>query len=785
MRRAPLLGAAFAGAFGIAFVDAGRTVAAAGAALLLLACAGLLLRHRRHLAAVVGACSLSLALLAWRQHDRLAEIAAFPLASVLAAGQTAEVEGEGWVSGGVERGARSATAMLRLRSLLVAGRVLPCDHQVPCWVQRPPEGLAYGVRVRFSGRLLPLEGPAVPGGFDARRFHFRHSGSLGKLEIGGADRLEILPGREGSAFVRLARDLRSHFEESLRFGVPASLDPHARLVAAMTLGAREQSPEELEEFFRASGTLHLFAVSGLHVGIVAGILASLAAFLGLPRGWAAALAIPVLVFYAVLTGLSPSAVRAAAMASAFLAGFVLREKPRLLNSLGLAALVLLFADPQQLFLPGFQLSFLVVLAIALLAPRLSEALADPFLSDPFIPRRLVAPLRRQTDRFARGLAALCAVSLASWLGSLGLLAWHFQSVSPVAIVANVVMVPMASAVIGLAAASLAASGLQLAWVAVALNRLHVGGALLLAGSAQFFAGLPGATIHTGAPGARGLPPDAMRAELVGERGEAAALLEFPSAGGTAPVRWMLDAGGSRTYRGRVLPLLRSRGVNRLDALVLTHGDEGHIGAAPTLLNQFRPALLLESTAENRSPAHPEILAAATRLGTARVELDRGQVLRVGAESLVSVFHPSSLAPGRLADDRALVLKVSHAGRTLLFTSDSGFDTEKRLLESGANLRAEVWIRGQHAETPSALPAFVDAIGPRAVVSTHADFPEGERIPTALREHLRRRGVPLLELDRAGSVALEVSGEAIRLVPYTRPEEALVLPPLQPGEAGSL
>jgi competence protein ComEC len=780
-RRSPLLVAAFSGAGGIACADSGAYLAGVLALGALLFLAALLWRWRAGLAVVLFVSALSLALLGWRQQARLAGIEAFPLASALAAGQSPEVEGEAWVADGVERGGRSANTVLRLRSLVVGGREVPCDHRVPCWLQRPPEGLAYGVAVRFTGRLVPLEGPKVPGGFDARLFHFRQSGSLAKLEVRGGDRFEVLPGRPRPGFLRFCRDLRAGFEESLRLGVPADYEAYARLVAAMTLGAREQSPEELEELFRDSGTLHLFAVSGLHVGILASFLVGLASLCGVPRSWAAPAIIPILALYAILTGLSPSAVRAAAMASAFLAGFALREKPRLLNSLGLAALLLLAFDPQQLFLPGFQLSFVVLLSIALLAPGLKTAIARPLVADPFLPRRLVRPARRLADKLATGFAALLAVSLASWAGSAGLLAWHFQSVAPVAILANVVMVPLASVVIGIAAASLAASGLHLAWVAVALNRVNLGAALALSGAAQLFASVPGAMVHTGGREASPAPAGTLRLDLVGDRGDAAALIEFPPDDGGAPLRWMLDTGGSRTYKGRVLPLLRSRGVNRIDALVLTHGDEGHIGAAPAVMGQFRPRLLLESTAENRSPVHREILATAARLGTIRAELDRGQILRVGKESVVTVLHPSSLRPGRLADDRALVLKLTHAGRTLLFTSDSGFETEKALLEGGANLRAEVWIRGQHGESPSGLPAFVEAVRPRVVVSTNSDFPESERVPPSLRGQLRQRGIPLYTLDRAGCVTLEVTAESIRLSPHATPGEELLLPsPASPG-----
>lgn len=770
-RKAPLLLVATTGIAGIVFVDRGAGLVAAMAGLILLAASLLWRRRSAATTALVAGAAVSLLLFAWRHHQRLRSIRSFPLASALAAGKTVEIEGEGWVVAPPEAGGRSLSTTVQLERIRLGGRELPCDHRIPCWILRHPEAIGYGSALRFTGRIAPLEGPLVPGGFDARSFYFRRSGSLGKLEIRDGDSLEILPGRKGSGLVRSAGALRDRLEDALLLGVPPDGEPYARLVAAMALGARENSPEELEESFRISGTMHLFAVSGLNVAIVAGILTWCAAAIGVVKSRAVIAIVPMVLFYAVLTGLSPSAVRAALMASAFLAGYALREKPRLLNSLGFAAILLLAWDPQALFLPGFQLSFAVLLFIAVLAPRLADRLAGPFLADPFLPRSLVRPARRLADRLSRSAAALAAVSIASWLGSAALLAWHFESVSPVGLLANLFMVPLASVVMGIAAVALAAYGLHLTWITLLANRLNVAASLLLTAMAEGFASIPGATVHTGRDAE--LERGVLRLDVVGERGEGAALLElpFPRA---SPRFWMIDTGGDRTYLARVLPLMRHRGLNRIEALVLTHGDEGHLGAASSALNQFRPSLLVESSVENRSPSHAGILEMAGRLGVERVTVDRGERL-VAGETVIHVLHPSSLRPGRLADDRALVLKIVHGRHRILLTSDSGFETERFLLESGADVRADVWVKGQHSDSPSGLAAFVEAVEPRAIVSSHSEFPESERIGEAFRRLLREKSIALFEVEASGTVTIEVVTGGIRLSPFAEPGETLLIP----------
>jgi len=774
LRRSPLLFALIAGLSGIVTVDAGYGLLPVLASLvtLVLVFAGLSAVRSRFLLLGVGLAAMLL--LGIRHHERLAAIASFPFASALGQGQVIEVSGEGWVADSVVYGVRSLTTTMQIDTVEVGGHVVPCDHRVPVWIQKMPSDLAYGSRVEFTGRLLPLEGASTPGGFDAKEFYYRQSGSLARLEIREGDSFSVLPGGGGHALIAFARRLRGELESALLLGIPGADEPYARLIAAMTLGARENSPGELEELFRISGTLHLFAVSGMHVGVVAGLLLAVALALRLPRHYAVLVVIPCVLFYAVLTGLSPSAVRAAVMLSAFLAAYALREKPSLFNSLGFAGLVILLVDPQQLFLPGFQLSFLVVFFIALLTSGLHAWIARPFLADSFIPASLLSSRRLFLDKAIGVLAASIAISLSSWLGSAGPLAWHFQSISLVAIVANVFMVPFAGVIITLASFSLVASGVKLVWLAIAGNKVNVGLAMALTGLAQFFASWPAATVNTGAMGEKAPDPGVLRLDLMGDRGDSAALLTLPRKG-APPLHWMIDSGGLRTYQGQVLPLLRSRGINRLDALILTHGDTGHIGAAPQVISLFRPPLLLESVLENRSPAYPAITAMATSLGLRSIAMERSDRLVIGEGAVATILAPTATEPGRLADDRALVMKISYAGETILLTSDTGFATASDLLRSGADLRAGVWVRGQHSEGTPLPAAFLAAVNPRVVLSSHAGFPKSEQIHDSFRKALAERGVPLFEIGPSGTVSVELGESGVRVIPYTVPAAGLFLP----------
>jgi len=163
----------------------------------------------------------------------------------------------------------------------------------------------------------------------------------------------------GNPIFRAAQESRAWMQTAICRGLDDS--PQVQnFLSGIALGLRHQTPEDIEEPFQQTGTLHLFAVAGLHVGIVARLLWILAMMARLSRKWATALIIPLLLFYAAVTGLHVSSIRAAVMSSILLGGFFFERKVFALNSLAAAAFFLLCWDTNEFFSTGFQLSFAVV-----------------------------------------------------------------------------------------------------------------------------------------------------------------------------------------------------------------------------------------------------------------------------------------------------------------------------------------------------------------------------------------------------------------------------------------
>ncbi|MDB4440320.1 ComEC/Rec2 family competence protein, partial [bacterium] len=221
------------------------------------------------------------------------------------------------------------------------------------------------------------------------------------------------------------------------------------IIVAMMLGDTPSSTSEITQAFRYSGAMHVFAVSGLHVTIVGGIVWGILFVLRVPRRGAIFLIIIAMASYAMITGGRAPAMRATLMAVTFLSAFLLRRKPFLFNSLALSMIIVLLWRPAQVTEVGFQLSYGVITAIGIgfaIAYQWTGKIAE---LDPFFPRRLLSSWQKRRLGFRGKIAAMAATSLAAWVGSLPWMAYHFGLITPVAVLASLVLIPFTFLVLSL------------------------------------------------------------------------------------------------------------------------------------------------------------------------------------------------------------------------------------------------------------------------------------------------------------------------------------------------
>lgn len=247
------------------------------------------------------------------------------------------------------------------------------------------------------------------------------------------------PGFGGSRLISASFWLRSRMEEVINRNLA---DLPASLLSAMILGQRRDVPWLVNDSMIRSGTVHILVVSGFNVGIVAFSINLLLKILRIPRKGRIILAIICLLVYCAITGSSNPVIRATVMGIVFLTAYLLKRDPDIYNSLAGAALFILIINPRQLFDIGFQLSFISVLAIVYLYPKLKALIR----------------LQACKNKVWRFIGEGCLVSLSAWLGTLGIIAFNFGIIAPVTILANILLVPLAT-VITLCGFTLVLSGL--------------------------------------------------------------------------------------------------------------------------------------------------------------------------------------------------------------------------------------------------------------------------------------------------------------------------------------
>ncbi len=290
--------------------------------------------------------------------------------------------------------------------------------------------------------------PDQPTGFDA------WVASQGcTLKLSGAKILGTL--ETPSGFATWCQRTQKKLEAWLRT-LPWDDSNGGSLLAATLLGRTALLPIEAKVNFAATGTLHLFAISGLHIAGMAAALLWLTKKLHLPEKPLGVLILILLWLYVQVTGASPSSLRAWIMAVFIWAGQVSERRTPILQSLALAGAVTLLFQPEACNDPGFQLSYLAVLGIICAGAPAAEILSAPSLKQQLTPKRSLTWVARWHGKIKRILISGLCISAAATIAGTPLTLIYFQSASWAGVVANLILVPLSEVplILGMASLSL-------------------------------------------------------------------------------------------------------------------------------------------------------------------------------------------------------------------------------------------------------------------------------------------------------------------------------------------
>ncbi len=668
---------------------------------------------------------------------------------------------------------------LRLRSLRVEvrGAVSPDTLQVGDWM--------------LTGGALRLpEDTRVPG-------------QIGLVRLAVMERVAayVYTG-DDAAYITIPSQTKSlsRFVHSLRRKIIFTLDDNlsekaSALCKALLLGDRSGFSLEFNEQVKLTGLSHIFALSGLNVGLVASLVWLFAVMLGLPfnlRLWLCLLSV---VFYVALGLGIPSLMRAGIMCSVFLIGHLLHRKAQPLNIVGTAAFLELLWRPMDLVDIGFQLSYLAVLGMVLT----------------YIWLRAVA-----TKTFGHKLASKPAIrstldvgfaTFGAQIGTLPLLAAVFGTIPFIGLLANLVAVPAFAVLLWweiLFLAMVPVSSTIAASVGASINAF----AEALHMFVEWFSAIPGASLRSGY-----LSPIALAGVFLGlgiawgqlkifswKKASIGALIVLNALVWPQVFQWkearfeiyVLDVGNGdaillRSPQGktmlidtgpaygfwdaswRILPAMKSVGVERLDALVLTHAEMDHIGGAKAIIAQFPVQAVYMNGIPRTTQVYQKLLAEMSEQELENNQLEAGEILTALHPFPVRVLSPDSiwLSKGDNQNQRSLVLRVDVGKTTALFTADVDSVTEKRLLVWGDLLQSDFLKLPHHGSKTSSSSQFLEAVNPQvAAITAGRRNPHGHP-SNIVTERLDRLGIPYHVTGAEGTLLWTSDGKTLQEASWRR------------------
>ncbi len=710
----------------------------------------------------------------WKQKGRLAE-------------DSGQIRVEGIVTGSSRKESSYGTAYTevvldgRIRCTLKEGEIIPLSGQ----------------EAVLSGRIRASSEATNPGQFDFERWN-RAKGIVLQLE---QCRLEAV--REEENGLQIARRLGSGMERLRQWSAKILEEclgqENGALITAMVVGDKSQIPEETDALYRQNGISHILSISGLHLMLLGMGLVRILKKTGLPAGIIVLSASTIMILYCTFVGGSVSALRATIMFCAQIAAPLFGRSYDSLSALGLAAILQLILNPYVLWDSGFQLSFLAVLGVSGLTPRLKLLFStnnkwmEPLLVSlgvtlttlpvllfhngtyawhSFILNLLVVPVMAVLLWFALLLLLLCAVFspaffLCQWTGILiGGILHYYELVCR------------------------AAEGLPI-WETYA-GRPHPVGIVIYAVGVLFF--LFGKHRQSGRICILGLLLSVRILALQPQAGLEITMLDVGQGDGLV-IRsphgrvYLSDCGSSSvsdvgTYR--LIPYLRMKGYGRIEGIFISHLDLDHYSGILELLEEadtervkikslFLPVSVKDLSSSEEKAKLQELLSLASEEGIKVVYLKAGDQLSED-EMELTCLHPSQEREYE-SNNGSLVLSLNYRDFSMLLTGDVESEGEAevcRQINEGKRAGIlessfDILKVAHHGSSGSSTEEFLEAVDPDlSLISCGENNPYGHPHKETL-ERLSECGSLILSTPEYGAITVEVgeNGGKVKVYGYTR------------------
>jgi len=613
--------------------------------------------------------------------------------------------------------------------------------------------LSAGQRIRFHCTLQKPPSPDNPG-----MSHYADVLAAEKIfltaEIPGTEAIEKMPWNKRGHLLSAIQRFRLRISESLR-ALGGEYEEFSSLPDALLLGKRSLLEPKIQAAFRKTGLAHYLSLSGMHVGILAGIFWQTGRLFGISKRFRAAMCMLLLLAYALLVPPRAPTLRAVVFAQFFLLSELIGQHPRPFNTLSLTAVVLLMFRPMELFTAGWQRSYASVAGILFFYEPIFLNLFRLFLKVPFYPGLSESPVGSFACVLFESALKLLSVGYAAWLGGAGILLYHFGSFTPLSALWTVLlfplvflilltgflkilllpMLPTAAAVCSVlldrvsdAFCTLTVKIAEANIFSHQIGRVGLVFILLYYVWLTFARWLPAGTkgktalVRTGAVLLLLLPAAVRFSRLLSTDlkltclsvGHGLAVVgQFP--GGKT---FLFDTGSiTRKNPGSriAVPFLLCQGIESIDAVLLSHGDLDHYNGLPEILSSIPAKAVyvnpgfLERAERSRAAALMKNILTQEDLLHSSMKLPSS----LGAVRLHRLWPtPSVLEDPSVSDNnKSEVLLLEYAGRTVLLCGDIEEAAQRQLGQIYPNLKADVLLLPHHGSGRNNLPGWIRQLQP--------------------------------------------------------------------------
>ncbi len=642
--------------------------------------------------------------------------------------------------------------------------------------------LDYGTEIKVMGSLQTAQGSRNPGGFDYK--HYLAGKEVSAIVYSHCKTVTILNYEGSNKISRLGIFIKQNIISTIDKSIVGK--EQAGLLNGMLIGARNGLDKSVQNAFSDAGLTHIMAVSGMNVAFVVFPFVFLFKKIRLKKITSNIIIIAILGLFSLVTGFTPSVMRAVIMAVLVLISQIVMRDPDVISGLSFSAIIILIFGPNILFDIGFQLSYVATLSIVLLYKKIKSVLDKKI------------KFKMLTD--------VISLTVAAQIGTIPIIALYFNKISLISLISNIFVVPVVEiiTILGFCMAIIGQISIHVSQLLGYINYLFLSFVLIVT---KISAAIPFATIKISTPPiiiiilyylsliffyfqqpklkkifnckngfiifvcillisiVSGFIPRGLEIIFI-DVGEGDSALIMSESGKTVLIDGgdSFDSADDSSNAGELIvaPLLYDYNISRIDIVVATHAHDDHIKGLIPIIKQFEIGMIVlpESGQEE---SFSEILDIAELRKITVLKCEKNDNIKIDKNTMLEAIYPKQgFTPQTSAlNNGSLVLKLLYKSLSVLFTGDIEEEVEKMLIDDGVNLNADIVKIAHHGSGTSSTEEFLDKVNPYAAVVSVGTNSFGHPSKEVL-ERLKENNIITLRTDQCGAVIMNSDGKTISL-----------------------